>query len=88
MSTNVNINGTPPRRLDNVQAAQIGNVRDDVRADGKFLKSKIVVSHAPAIARVLRGEDREVSAAYRCALEDKSGTYDGEAYDVIQRGIV
>src|SRR5581483_3078064 len=58
----------------------------DVRKDGRFLASDLVVNDATTLARV--GVDLvECSCGYDCEVEKKSGVYDGEQYDAIQRNI-
>lgn len=64
----------------------LGHV-SDVRQDGDFLVGDIHLNDARALADLENGDLAECSAGYRCKLEWKSGTYNGERYDCIQRGI-
>lgn len=74
---------------DNVRSLQIGHVGEDVRRDGdRYIAATLTIQDKDAIAAVLSGERREVSAGYNCKLQTATGTFDGEAYDAIQREIV
>lgn len=64
-----------------------GHMRGDAKADGKFVAAELTLQDADLIAKVERGDLREVSCGYTCRLEYTSGEYEGERYDAIQRDI-
>jgi hypothetical protein len=65
----------------------IGFVGDDVHQDGQHLLGSLVIQDERVLDLVQKGERREVSPGYLCTLEPKSGHWDGQPYDCIQRGI-
>lgn len=71
----------------NAKALAVGAVGDNVKADGKFLRASYVIHDDAAITEVESGRQRELSCGYNCDLEMKSGVYEGERYDAIQRNI-
>lgn len=78
----------PPSLVDPASWKQhaVGHVRAP-RADGDKVAGDLLVLDAEAIRRIEAGERVEVSCGYTCELEMASGTYEGEPYDAIQRGI-
>lgn len=74
-------------RADNWRALSVGHVHDDVRPEGDLVVATLTVQDAAEVQRVEAGERREVSCGYTCELEAAPGTYQGERYDAIQRGI-
>lgn len=64
----------------------VGSVGEEVREDGDKVSSRVRIIDDEAISAVERGAN-QLSCGYRCDIEDKPGTYKGEAYDVIQRNI-
>jgi HK97 family phage prohead protease len=58
-----------------------------MKADGKFLAGELFVNDAAAIDKIERGELKELSCGYSCSLEFTPGTWNGQRYDAIQRGI-
>jgi len=70
----------------NVRDLQVGLVTG-ARADGRFLRSDLIVQDARMIAKVQRGDARELSAGYTCRIDATPGEFNGERYDGIQRGI-
>jgi hypothetical protein len=71
----------------NAKALAVGAVGDSVKADGKFLRASYVIHDDAAITEIESGRQRELSCGYNCDLEMKSGVYEGERYDAIQRNI-
>lgn len=79
-------------RLDAVDSASwrevaVGDVRDDAHREGQFVRATVQVNDANTIRRVDSKELVEVSCGYRCDLDSTPGTFQGEAYDAIQRNI-
>jgi uncharacterized protein len=72
----------------NVQALQVGHVGDEVKADGLHVAAHVTIQEAKAIAAVESGERRELSCGYQCRIDTTPGTYEGQAYDQVQRDIV
>lgn len=74
---------------ENAKTYTVGIVGEQLRKeDEKFLAGTVVVMNADAIASVESGERTELSCGYSIDhLEEKPGEWNGEPYDVIQRGI-
>lgn len=64
----------------------VGTVRAP-RVDGERVAAEFLVFDAEMIRKIEAGERIEASAGYTCELEETPGTWNGEEYDVIQRGI-
>jgi hypothetical protein len=83
----------PPVMLDAVNTSKYakGAVGENVQRDGAFVKARIAVTDAAAIAAVMSDDPAkrksEVSVGYTCELEMTSGSYNGQPYDAIQRNI-
>lgn len=71
----------------NVRDLQVGII-SNARKDARFVRSDLIVQDERMIAKIERGDARELSAGYTCRVEERSGTFEGERYDGIQRGIV
>ena len=80
----------PPTLVDptNVRSVQVGNVGSDVGHGPTWVTGTLTVQHEDTIGKVERKELREISPGYTCTLEFKSGEWNGERYDAIQRNIV
>ena len=52
-----------------------------------YVQQKITVFDADSIEEIKAGTKRQLSLGYTLDIEDKSGTYNGEAYDCIQRNM-
>lgn len=63
-----------------------GVIGEDVYFDGDFLRGNIKM-FTQKIADAVANDVTELSVGYRCAYEFKSGIYQGQPYDVIQRNI-
>jgi hypothetical protein len=74
---------------DNWRERSRGHVCDDVRAAGANLDASVVVADAGAIGKIDRGEIRELSCGYTCAVEyhEERTWTDGSKYRATQRGI-
>ena len=69
---------------DNWKTLAVGDVRN-VKKDGRYVAADVAIRDAVTLQRVDSGDLVELSCGYDCALEMKSGSYDGEDYDAIQR---
>ena len=66
----------------------VGHVGEDVKRDGEFVASDLMIQDENAIRLVESGDRKELSCAYTCRLDMTPGTTDaGERYDAIQRHI-
>lgn len=65
----------------------IGTVGSDVKQEGVFVASEIIIHDKAAIDRIDKGERNELSCGYSCDLESNAGVYEGQSYDAIQRNI-
>jgi len=65
----------------------VGHVGYDVRKDGDFLASSLIISRADAIDAVLNKNLRELSCGYMMKPVDESGEWNGQRYDAIQTEI-
>lgn len=74
-----------PVTADNFKEHTVGTVGKVVR-DGKFQRAPLMIKDQQAVAAVEAGIN-EISNGYFCDLEDKSGTFNGERFDAIQRNI-
>jgi hypothetical protein len=72
----------------NVKEHEIGHVSGTPAQAGKFAAGNLTIKRADGLARVDSGEASELSCGYKCHTEVRSGTYRGEKFDCIQRGIV
>ncbi len=76
-----------PVNPDNWQALSVGHVAENVRAEKPFVAATLLIQDAKMIAAVEKGERRELSCGYECSLDETPGTFQGQHYDAIQRGI-
>ena len=63
-----------------------GVIGEDVYFDGKYLKGNIKV-FSEAMSNLIANGKKELSCGYRCKYEYAPGTFDGVAYDYVQREI-
>jgi hypothetical protein len=70
----------------NTKNYMIGFTGEKVEPSEKFLKTTITITDGDTIELVSTGK-QQLSCGYTCELEEKSGHFDGEEYDVIQRNI-
>ena len=63
-----------------------GVIGEDVFFDGEYLKGNIKV-FSEAMSSLIANGKKELSCGYRCRYEYAPGTYDGVAYDYVQREI-
>lgn len=65
-----------------------GNVSGIPTQDGDLVAGEVVIQGAGLIAKIDRGEAKEISPGYVCELDMTPGTTpEGEPYDAVQRGI-
>jgi len=72
----------------NVRSLRVGHVGEAVRQDGHRVAATVTIEDEQMIALVERGERREISCGYACAIDATPGVWDGEHYDAVQRDIV
>lgn len=72
---------------ENVADLMVGSVGTDVRQDGEYIRSTVMVHDAKAIRKVDSGEMRELSCGYDATLDETPGEWNGQRYDAIQRSI-
>ena len=72
----------------NVKEHEIGHVSGTPTESGRFVAGELTVKRSDGLAKVDSGEASELSCGYKCHTELRSGTYQGEKFDCIQRGIV
>lgn len=73
---------------ENVKKLSIGIVGENISHDDSFVQGDVVVMEESSIKEVEAGDKVELSTGYTCSLEEAPGVYEGEEYDVRQRGIV
>lgn len=81
----------PPELLnaENTGRYQVGFTDSEILFDGSYVKVRMTITDADAIASVENGNTPEVSAGYQVDLEPESGvTPEGDRYDAVQRSIV
>jgi hypothetical protein len=72
----------------NVRSLRVGHVGEAVRQDGHRVAASVTVEDEQTIALVERGDRREISCGYACAVDPTPGQWNGEHYDAVQRDIV
>lgn len=79
----------PPGLLDSSSYKQyaVGMTDGEVVYQAPFVAGKVSLFDSEAIDYVDSGKKREVSLGYKCDIEKKTGTWNGEKYDAIQRNI-
>lgn len=78
----------PPQMLspENAKQYMVG-FNSTVSRDGKYLTTDLTIADALAIQSVEEKKTSELSCGYGCDLDMTPGTFEGEAYDAVQRGI-
>jgi hypothetical protein len=80
-----------PRELlntENTSRYQVGFSDSEILFDGNYVRVRLTITDAEAIAAVESGATPEVSAGYQVDLESQPGvTPDGHHYDAVQRSI-
>jgi hypothetical protein len=71
----------------NHKDVSVGFSGETMQRDGNFMSGSLRLTVADAVNRVQRGEG-ELSAGYTCDVTRESGTFEGEAYDAVQRNIM
>ena len=72
---------------DNWKSVTVGHVGEDAKPEGRFIAGSVLVQDAQTIAGVEGKTLGELSCGYDCDVEQKSGVFEGEHYDAIQRNI-
>lgn len=70
----------------NSSRLQKGHIGENIRKDDNDLMGSIMVTDESTITAIDNG-NKDISCGYTCDLEQKSGEYNGERYDAIQRNI-
>lgn len=66
----------------------VGDVRDDAKPDGIFVRATVQINDGKTVSRVCdKKELSELSCGYTCEIENVSGEWEGQHYDAIQRNI-
>lgn len=65
-----------------------GHVSGTPAQDGAFVRGTLVIQRADAVAKLERGELKELSLGYDVDLDETPGEVDGQRYDAVQRNIV
>lgn len=76
-----------PVTSSNWKALAVGHVGEDVKQDGSHVSAPLLIQHADTVAKVERGERKELSCGYECNLDFTPGIYDGQQYDAAQKDI-
>lgn len=71
----------------NFRQVSVGHVEEEGRQDGDFVAAPLRVNDAGTMADVRDKKLVELSCGYTCKLDATPGTYKGQDYDVVQRGI-
>lgn len=81
-------NDHPPVMVSNLNAKEfmVGYTSDGIEQDGDKVKTFLTITDADAIAAAESGR-QQISCGYFADLEEKSGIWNGETYDAIQRNI-
>jgi len=82
--------GHPPEGLLKPEFAKlrtVGYAGENIRVDGQRVAAPLVLHDKAAIDAVESKKRRELSAGYLLDLEMKSGVWNGQRYDAIQRNI-
>jgi uncharacterized protein len=61
---------------------------EGVERDGAYLKGSLIIFHEDVIKAIETGERKEISLGYKCELDPIPGTWNGEAYDAMQKNII
>jgi len=64
----------------------VGHSGEVTARDNAFADTKLYIEDADAIGKMDRKEAEEVSCGYTCRLDRTPGTWNGQAYDAVQRG--
>lgn len=80
----------PSEHVDSSNARKVarGSVGDDVRQDGEFVASTVMLYDQDLIAKAESGEACELSCGYHAEIDPTPGVYNGQPYDAVQRRIV
>jgi len=70
----------------NTRQFQRGHNSDNVRQDGNFVRSELMVTDAELIEKMDNGK-KQISCGYVCELDFTPGEWQGEKYDAVQFNI-
>lgn len=70
----------------NARQYQCGSA-DMPRQDRDKMRAKLLITDAGLVAKIMNGNKAQISNGYFADLEMRSGEYEGEAFDAIQRNI-
>lgn len=73
---------------DNTNKYAVGHLSDDIRIDGDYVETDVVITERKSINAVEKRELVDVSPGYVMRLDETPGELDGQQYDRIQRDIV
>lgn len=71
----------------NVRSLSCGIVGETVKHDERFVQGQVTIQDQGLIDKINSGERKEGSPGYQCRLDWTPGSWNGERYDAIQRGI-
>lgn len=71
----------------NAKKYMVGYTSDSVRREQNYLQTDVTITDDATIGEIDKLGLREVSCGYNCELEPKTGVFDGERYDFVQRKI-
>jgi hypothetical protein len=71
---------------DNAKQYTVGHAGESIARNDNFVVGKLLITDAKAISKVEAGKT-QISCGYFCDLEPRSGEYEGQKYDGIQRNI-
>lgn len=79
----------PPVQLDakNTEQFIVGYTGQEVKQEGDYLALKINVTKKKVIEGIVSKQKDQLSCGYLCDIVPESGTWNGQAYDAIQRNI-
>lgn len=81
--------GHPEGRLvdsKNAKSLQIGQVGQNIKVDGKFIRVPLTITNSDSIEKIKRGKN-QLSLGYTANVVDESGEYNGQKYNSRQKDI-
>jgi hypothetical protein len=73
----------------NIREHEIGHISGTPKGDGvRLVSGELIIKRSDGLAKVDSGEGQELSCGYKCHTEMRSGVYQDEKFDCIQRGII
>lgn len=68
-------------------ALVIGSLGEGIKREGHFLRGRVMVTDAEAVAQILAGKKVQLSCGYVCDMDETPGEWRGQKYDAVQRNI-